>query len=381
MMANPHVLIEGIIIACYAIRASHAFIYVRGEVLHVHPAAAGRGGARPTRPGYLGRTSSAAASTSTWSCTPARAPTSAARRPRCSTRSRATAASRATGRRSRPSRASTRARPCVNNVESIASVPSIIGNGKRLVPPGSAARSPTGFGIFSLSGHVTRSRGSTRRRSASRCASCSSSRAACSAGHPLKFWTPGGSSTPLFTDEHLDVPLDFEGWPRPDRCSAPGRCRSSTTPPAWCAPRCAGPSSTQHESCGKCTPCREGTYWLVQDLPAARGGQGTRADIEKLLDICDNIMAAPSAPSATVPVPDHLLDQVLPRRVPSSTRRKAAVRSTRPHHGVGGVTGAMTTVTTTNDGRGSSGSARGTSTAHRRHQVVPKGTWSSGPPR
>jgi len=42
-------------------------------------------------------------------------------------------------------------------------------------------------------------------------------------GIPLKFWTPGGSSTPLFTVEHLDVPLDFEGARRPARCSAPRR--------------------------------------------------------------------------------------------------------------------------------------------------------------
>ena len=45
-----------------------------------------------------------------------------------------------------------------------------------------------------------------------------------------------------------------------------------------------------HESCGKCTPCREGNYWMVQVLDRLERGEGTEADIDKLLDICDNIL-------------------------------------------------------------------------------------------
>ena len=45
-----------------------------------------------------------------------------------------------------------------------------------------------------------------------------------------------------------------------------------------------------HESCGKCTPCREGTFWLVQIMRRLEHGKGTEEDLEKLLDICDNIM-------------------------------------------------------------------------------------------
>ena len=44
-----------------------------------------------------------------------------------------------------------------------------------------------------------------------------------------------------------------------------------------------------HESCGKCTPCREGTYWLVQILERLESGQGSEDDLAKLLDVCDNI--------------------------------------------------------------------------------------------
>jgi NADH-quinone oxidoreductase subunit F len=46
----------------------------------------------------------------------------------------------------------------------------------------------------------------------------------------------------------------------------------------------------KHESCGKCTPCREGTYWLAQVLRRLENGQGDEADLDKLLDICDNIL-------------------------------------------------------------------------------------------
>jgi NADH-quinone oxidoreductase subunit F len=46
----------------------------------------------------------------------------------------------------------------------------------------------------------------------------------------------------------------------------------------------------RHESCGKCTPCREGTWWLAQILERIEHGQGTTEDIDKLVDICDNIL-------------------------------------------------------------------------------------------
>ena len=46
----------------------------------------------------------------------------------------------------------------------------------------------------------------------------------------------------------------------------------------------------KHESCGKCTPCREGTWWLVQILERLEAGKGSEEDLETLLDLCDNIL-------------------------------------------------------------------------------------------
>ena len=103
MLANPHSLIEGVAITSYAIGCHHAFIYLRGEVVHVYRRLLKAVEPTLTPPGTSARTSTAPASTSTSPCTPAPARTSAARRRRCSTRSRAGAASRGSSRRSRPS--------------------------------------------------------------------------------------------------------------------------------------------------------------------------------------------------------------------------------------------------------------------------------------
>ena len=85
-------------------------------------------------------------------------------------------------------------------------------------------------------------------------------------GHELKFWTPGGSSTPYFTAEHLDVPLDF------DSVAAAGSMLGTTALMVFDETDSIVEATLRltefyaHESCGKCTPCREGTYWLVQIL-------------------------------------------------------------------------------------------------------------------
>ncbi len=112
MERNPHLLIEGCLIGCYAIGSKAAYIYIRGEFFHMqqHPRERDRGGAQ----GRLSRarTSRAAASTARSTCTAARARTKPARRRRCSSRSRASARSRASSRRSRrwPARGAARPR-------------------------------------------------------------------------------------------------------------------------------------------------------------------------------------------------------------------------------------------------------------------------------
>ncbi len=109
-------------------------------------------------------------------------------------------------------------------------------------------------------------------------------------GHKLKFWTPGGSSTPLLTDEHLDVPLDFEG------VAAAGSILGTTATQIFSDQDCPVYATYRwlefyhHESCGKCTPCREGNYWMVRVYRRILAGEGTHEDLDTLLDTCDNIL-------------------------------------------------------------------------------------------
>jgi NADH-quinone oxidoreductase subunit F len=145
-----------------------------------------------------------------------------------------------------------------------------------------------GYGIFSLSGHVANPGqfeaplGITLRELIDLAGGIRD-------GHQLKFWTPGGSSTPLLTDEHLDVPLDFEG------VAGVGSMLGTRALQIFDETTCVVRATLRwtefykHESCGKCTPCREGTWWLVQVLSRLEQGVGSESDLDLLLDQCDNI--------------------------------------------------------------------------------------------
>jgi NADH-quinone oxidoreductase subunit F len=103
----------------------------------------------------------------------------------------------------------------------------------------------------------------------------------------------------LLTDKHLDVPLDFESISAPvtpDNPDAPASMLGTRALQIFDETTCVVRATYRwtdfyaHESCGKCTPCREGTYWLKQILHRIEHGQGTDEDIDKLLDIGDNIL-------------------------------------------------------------------------------------------
>jgi NADH-quinone oxidoreductase subunit F len=287
MLATPHALVEGVIIAAYAIRSNKAFIYVRGEVVPVLrrlQAAV----AEAYAAGYLGTNILGSgfdlelvvhAGAGAYICGEETALLDSLE-----------------GRRGQP-----RLRPpfpavaglyacptVVNNVESIASVPPILANGIDWFRSMGSEKSP-GFTLYSLSGHVTKPGqyeaplGITLRELLEYAGGVR-------AGHRLKFWTPGGSSTPIFTDEHLDVALDYEG------VGAAGSMLGTKALQIFDETTCIVRAVLrwtefyEHESCGKCTPCREGTYWLTQILQRLEAGKGTEGDVEKLLDISDTIL-------------------------------------------------------------------------------------------
>ncbi|GMA87854.1 hypothetical protein GCM10025868_31040 [Angustibacter aerolatus] len=106
----------------------------------------------------------------------------------------------------------------------------------------------------------------------------------------LKFWTPGGSSTPILTAEHLDVPLDFEGVGAAGSMLGTRALQIFDESVSVVRAVSRWVDFYAHESCGKCTPCREGNFWMKQILQRLEHGKGTERDIDLLLDACDNIL-------------------------------------------------------------------------------------------
>jgi NADH-quinone oxidoreductase subunit F len=287
MFATPHALIEGVIIASYAIRASHAFIYVRGEVVPVLRRLQ-QAVAEAQAAGYLGSDIQGSgydlelivhAGAGAYICGEETALLDSLEGRRGQPRLRPPF----------PAVAGLYASPTVvNNVESIASVPSIILGGTDWFRSMGSEKSP-GFTLYSLSGHV-RNPGQYEAPLGITLRQLLDATGGMREGHELKFWTPGGSSTPIFTAEHLDVKLDFEdvGANGSMLGTKALQCFDETT----CVVRAVlrWTEFYAHESCGKCTPCREGTYWLVQILDRLELGLGTEEDLDKLLDISDNIL-------------------------------------------------------------------------------------------
>jgi NADH-quinone oxidoreductase subunit F len=133
-------------------------------------------------------------------------------------------------------------------------------------------------------------------------------------GRELKAWIPGGSSAPWFVpSEHLDTPVTIDDVNSRGSMMGSGAIivMDDTTDVVAAAHRIVRFYS--HESCGQCTPCREGTTWLERIFNRIESGQGRMADVDLLLDVSDGISPGltwppamtticPLGPSATAPV-------------------------------------------------------------------------------
>ena len=294
IMANPHILVEGVAITSRAINCKHAFIYLRGEVVHVYRrllAAIKEAG----EAGILADLKiTAHAGAGAYICGEESALLDSLE-----------------GRRGHPrikppfpAVAGLYARPTVvNNVESVCQVTGIFRKSAQWYASMGTEKSK-GHGLFSLSGHVKNPGqfeapfGITMRELIEMAGGIRE-------GHTLKFWTPGGSSTPLFTEAELDTPLDYESVGAAGSMLATRALQvfDETTSVVRVIARWA--EFYQHESCGKCTPCREGTYWIKQIMFRLEKGRGLPGDVDLLDEIAHNIAGrsfCPLGDAAATPI-------------------------------------------------------------------------------
>ncbi|HEY0119832.1 MAG TPA: NADH-quinone oxidoreductase subunit NuoF [Cellulomonas sp.] len=293
MLANPQSLIEGIAITSFAIGCHHAFIYIRGEVVHATRRLQ-QAVAEAYAKGYLGTgilgsgfdlEVTVHAGAGAYICGEETALLDSLEGLRGQPRLKPPF----------PAVAGLYARPTVvNNVETIASVPGILRGGAGWFSAMGTERSQ-GHGFFSLSGHVERPGqyeaplGITLRELLEMAGGVRK-------GHQLKFWTPGGSSTPIFTAEHLDVPLDYESVGKAGSMLGTRALQIFDETVSVVRAVTRWLEFYKHESCGKCTPCREGTYWLVAVLRRLEAGQGQPGDLEVLSDVSGNILGRAFCP-------------------------------------------------------------------------------------
>ena len=286
MIANPHSLVEGVIIASYAIRANHAFIYIRGEV----PEAIRRvaNAVREARQaGLIGTNILGSgfdlevvvhAGAGAYICGEETALLDSLEGFRGQPRLKPPF----------PAVAGLYASPTViNNVETICNIPYIVGRGVDWFRQFGTEKSP-GFKVFAVSGHVNRPGiyeaplGITMRELLEYAGGMID-------GRPVKFWLPGGSSVPMLTAEHLDVPMTYEAM------AEAGTMLGTGTPMIFNDTVSVVKAVTRwlefykHESCGKCTPCREGTYFITETLERFEHGHGSDREMETLVDLCGQI--------------------------------------------------------------------------------------------
>ncbi|WP_298401097.1 NADH-quinone oxidoreductase subunit NuoF [uncultured Chloroflexus sp.] len=283
---NPHQLIEGVALSAYAIEANVAYIYMRGEF-----AAAARtlerAIAQAYAAGFLGKKILGTdfdldiyvhRGAGAYICGEETALMESLEgkigQPRLKPPFPAVA-----GLYGKPT--------IINNVETLANVPRIVEKGVAWYRSHGTEKSP-GTKCFSLSGHVNRPGNYELPFGVPLRELIESPEygGGMKGGRPVKIIIPGGASAPWLTAEHLDVPLDYES------VAAAGSMLGSgaviVLNDTVSAPHVAYKMDEffKHESCGKCTPCREGTHWLVRVLHRmVEEGHATTADIDTLHSI------------------------------------------------------------------------------------------------
>jgi len=317
MERDPHQLIEGVLLACYAVGCAQAFLYVRGEMaLAQERIAAALNEAYAA--GYVGKnilgTDYSVDVVLHWGAGAyivgeETALIESLEGNRGMPRLKPPYFPAAQGLYLKPT--------IVNNVETLSNLPWILNNGAEAFSSFGAETS-RGTRLFAVSGHVNNPGvfevefGTTTYRDL-----IYTHAAGIRDGHELKCFIPGGASAPWFFEEHLDLPLETGAIGKAGSMMGSGAIvvmdeTTDAVKACWKVVKFFA-----HESCGKCTPCREGTDWLEKILERILHGHGRPNDLELLLDVCDNISPGiswpprqtticPLGPSAVSPISSAL---------------------------------------------------------------------------
>ena len=295
MERDPHQLIEGVLIACYAVGCSQAFLYVRGEMaLAQERIAQALNDAYAA--GYIGQnilgTDFSVDVVLHWGAGAyivgeETALIESLEGNRGMPRLKPPFFPAAKGLYLQPT--------VVNNVETLANLPWIMSNGAAAFTALGTEKAP-GTRLFAISGHVKNpgvfevEYGVTTFRDLIYAPVYGGG---IRDGNELKAFIPGGGSAPWFLPEHVDMPLDPSVVGPSGSMLGSGAIivMDSTTDMVKACWRLV--RFYARESCGKCTPCREGTSWLEKILARLLAGDGRPTDLDLLLDVVDNISPAP----------------------------------------------------------------------------------------
>jgi NADH-quinone oxidoreductase subunit F len=176
----------------------------------------------------------------------------------------------------------------VNNVETIMAVAHIAEHGADWWRQWGPEKSP-GTKVFSVSGEVVRPGNYEYPMGAPAREIVEEAAGGMLPDRALKFWTPGGSSTPLLTADHYDIAMDFDSIAAAGSIMGTAAMMMFSDKTSVVEAVLNWTRFYEHESCGKCTPCREGTFWLAQVLERILEGRGVMSDIGLLDEVAGNI--------------------------------------------------------------------------------------------
>ncbi len=284
---TPHALVEGCLVGAHAIRAEHAFIYIRGEFFEAAQILA-RAIEEAYEAGYAGRNVMGSGldidvtlhlGAGAYICGEETGLLNSLE-----------------GRRGEPRikppfpaiAGAFRLPTAVNNVESLIAAAHIVQNGAEWYRQWGTEKS-TGTKLFCVSGHVKRPGNyevplgfNFKEFIYDVCGGTPS-------GRPIKAVIPGGSSVPMLTADELDIGMDYEAMAAAGTMLGCGSVivMDDTTDIVKQVRRMV--DFYAHESCGQCTPCREGTAWAGKILRRIENGHGTEADLQTLMELSDNM--------------------------------------------------------------------------------------------